>query len=318
MCVNVNGIGNNKTKKGRERLKKKIEYIKVLIVDNNLNCILMQELKIHHNANDDVCVNWERCFPEFEFYSKDGKETGILVHKRLQHKEVDDLEYRIQNDQWTTWVMISNSGGKNIFIASYYRSPSSNGNAKNIAKEINEIKLKYHGESFIICGDFNAHSGIWDARFDGAHDNVTENVIDFMNDNNLVCINDKDKPTHVRQRDRSSDGIVDILAYNSVDITFISQDLISMCNEWNTNSYNTFNGDINDENIANCEMDSDWVANMSDHFAMIWKINCKCMDENKRLTWRLNSNNWDDYREKLESYMVLWDKKYGKIEKIVK
>ena len=135
-----------------------------------------------------------------------------------------------------------------------------------------------------------------------------------MNENNFVCINDKNKPTHVRQRDRSCDGIIDILRYNSVDVTLISLDLISICDGWTTNSYNTFNGDINDENVANCEMDSDWVANMSDHFAMKWRLNCKCIDENKRLTWRLNSSNWDDYRIKLETYMVLWDKKYCNIE----
>ena len=61
-------------------------------------------------------------------------------------------------------------------------------------------------------------------------------------------------------------------------------------------------------------MDCDLVANMSDHLAMIWKINCKCTDENKRVTWRLNSTNCDDYRQTLENYMVIWDKKVEQFE----
>ena len=126
---------------------------------------MLQELKVHHNAVDDVNVNWKKHFPDFEFYSNDGKETGILVHKRLQHKEINDLNERIGDDQWSTWVMICNSGGKNIAVASYYRSPSGSGDARKMTKEINEIKLNYQIKSFIICGDFNAHSGIWDARF---------------------------------------------------------------------------------------------------------------------------------------------------------
>ena len=295
MSLNVNGIGDNKTKNGRERLKKKIRCIKNLIEEYKINIIMMQELKVHHNAVDDVNVNWKKIFPDFEFYSNDGKETGILVHKKLQQKEIDDLSVRIGNDQWSTWVMICNSGGKNIAITSYYRSPSSDGDTKEITKEINEIKEKYHIKSFMVCGDFNA-------RFCGVHDQITENVIKCMDDNQFVCVNDINK-THVRQRDRSSDGIVDILGYNSVDIVWISQDLIPICNEWTTNSFNVFNGDIDDENVANCEMDSDWVANMSDHFAMIWRMNCRCVDDNKRITWRLNSLNWEDYKQKLETYM---------------
>ena len=317
MSVNVNGIGDNKTKNGRERLQRKMKYLNELIDENGLNVILLQELRIHHNANGSLNVNWKKQFPDYEFYSNDDKETGILVYNKLQHKEVKDIKFRISKDQWTTWVMICNNGGKNILIASYYRSPSGNGNTRDLTKEISVIKKQYKVESFIIGGDFNAHSGMWDARFNGDHSQNAENVIGFMEDNQLVCINDNTKPTHVRQRDRSSDGIVDILGYNSVDITFISQDLISISNGWTTNSNNVFNGDVNSENVDNCEMDSDWVANMSDHFAMIWRINCKCIDENKRMTWRLNSSHWNDYVSKLEMYMDIWDKKYKKIKRCI-
>ena len=147
-------------------------------------------MKIHHNARNSVSVNWKRIFPDFEFYSNDKKETGILVHKKLQHKEIDDLSYRMGKNQWSTWVMISNSAGKNVAISSYYRSPSSNGDTNNMNKEMNEIRQKYLIESFIVCGDFNAYSGIWDARFNGRHDKNTENVIKFMDSNKFVCIND--------------------------------------------------------------------------------------------------------------------------------
>ena len=309
MSVNVNGIGNETTKTGKERLKRKIKYIKDLIDENELNLIVLQELKIHHKTDATINVNWKKYFPDFEFYSYDKRETGILVNNKIQHKEIKDLVKRVGENQWTTWVIICNRGGKNIAVASYYRSPSEDGDVNNVTKEVEEIKTKYKTETFMIGGDFNAHSGIWDARFGGNHNQVTENVIKFMNNNKLICANDNRKPTHVRNRDRSSDGIVDILGYNSVDIVLMTQDLIAIYNQWTTNSHNVFDGDIGSENVANCEMDSDWVANMSDHFAMLWKINCKCIEENKRMTWRLNSNNWDDYRQALETYMEIWDKK---------
>ena len=97
---------------------------------------------------------------------------------------------------------------------------------------MSQIKEIYKTETFIIGGNFNAHSGIWDARFNGSHDQATDNVIKFTDHNNFACINDENKPTHVRDRDRSNDGIVDILGYNSVDIVLISQDLFGIYSEW--------------------------------------------------------------------------------------
>ena len=238
-----------------------MRHLNELIDDHDLNIILRQELKIHHDSNKKINVNQKKHFPDFEFYSNDGTETGILINSKMQHQEICDLKNRIGRNKWTTWVMVCN--GKNIAVAFYYRSPSEDGNINKVVTELEQIKKIYKTETRIIGGDFNAHSGIWDARFDGSHDQVTENVIKFMDDQNLACINDNYKPTHVRTRDRSSDNIVDILRYNSVDIVLITQDLIRMYAGWTTNSHNTFNGDIDHENIANCEIDSDWVSNMS-------------------------------------------------------
>ena len=140
MSVNVNGIGNETTKTGKERLKRKIKYIKDLIDENELNLIMLQELKIHHKTDATINVNWKKYFPDFEFYSYDKRETGILVNNKIQHKEIKDLVKRVGENQWTTWVIICNRGGKNIAVASYYRSPSEDGDVNNVTKEVEEIK----------------------------------------------------------------------------------------------------------------------------------------------------------------------------------
>ena len=45
---------------------------------------------------------------------------------------------------------------------------------------------------------------------------------------------------------------------------------------------------------------------------MTWKINCKCVDENKRPTQSLNSKNWHDCRQVPETYIEIQDKKQSK------
>ena len=100
-----------------------------------------------------------------------------MVHKKIQHKEINDLDYRIKDNQWTTWILVCNRGGKNIAIASYYRSTSGDGNANDLTKEIKEIQTKYQIKSHMVSGHFNAYSGLWDARFKEKQDRIADNVI---------------------------------------------------------------------------------------------------------------------------------------------
>ena len=61
-------------------------------------------------------------------------------------------------------------------------------------------------------------------------------------------------------------------------------------------------------------MDSDWVANVSDHFAITWNVNCKMKNEKVSTAWRLNSKNWDDYRSVLNGLMQFWRKKKNRFK----
>ena len=53
-CLNVRGL-----MKSKESTTIKLECIKNCIKDHNLNILLMQELKIHHDSKKGININWK-------------------------------------------------------------------------------------------------------------------------------------------------------------------------------------------------------------------------------------------------------------------
>ena len=79
---------------------------------------------------------------------------------------------------------------------------------------------------------------------------------------------------------------------------FVSNNLIESVSGYNTNSNNDGNG------LENSDLDLEWVNKMSDHFLVVWNINQDIKDDTIiNETWRLNSENWEQYRHLLESLL---------------
>ena len=103
-----------------------------------------------------------------------------------------------KGNQWCTWVVVY-CKDKKIAIGSYYRSPSARSsnidNNKtmadicNIKKEIEYIKKNQEVSSFIVGGDTNTCSSIWDKNYDDKNLNGVNEVLDFMVENVLTsCV----------------------------------------------------------------------------------------------------------------------------------
>ena len=312
--MNVNGIEN---KADRIQQDRKIAMIKTQIDENNINLIFLQELKIHHDGGK-VGIKWKKYFPDFNFISDNYIETGFLIHKNVQYHEVDKGKVFVGGNLWVTWIVV-HSGGKQFLCASLYRSPSKRAskwnktkhlaNISDINRELKYLKNKTKCNGIIIAGDFNLASNLWDVRYNKQNSNSTNNLMDFMDENNLTCINNRELATHCKYE--NIDGIPTITKYNNIDLVLMSRDLVNKCSDFKTNSFNVYDGSDTGNDVINSELDAEWVSTVSDHFLVQWNINYK-LRENDGLkeTWRLNSENWNNYRNVLDASMRIWYNQY--------
>ena len=165
--------------------------MKRVINERNLNIVLFQELKIHHDNVNAIDIDWKEEFKNWKVVI-DNNETGILINKIVAMSKFE-TKAKMKGNQWMTRVIIHYKG-KRIALASYYRSPSKrkeneNSNKKQadvrkIQEEITMWKRKQKVHSIIIGGDFNMHSKLWDKygkdkRADRKH---VENLIKLMDE----------------------------------------------------------------------------------------------------------------------------------------
>ena len=158
-CLNVRGL-----MKSKESTAIKLECIKNCIKDHNLNILMLQELKVHHDSKKKINVDWKKHFKKWNFYSDDKRETGILIRKDVRATEIGIFDGKNKGNQWCTWVVVY-CKDKKIAIRSYYRSPSARSSnidndkamadIRNIKKEIEYIKKNQEVNSFIVGGDTN-------------------------------------------------------------------------------------------------------------------------------------------------------------------
>lgn len=70
----------------------------------------------------------------------------------------------------------------------------------------------------VVCGDFNAHSMTWGSRYDSCKEN---RLVRWMEDNNLVLVNEGNSPTCVRPQGTSI-----------IDLTWSTPVLVNRIKEW--------------------------------------------------------------------------------------
>ena len=77
----------------------------------------------------------------------------------------------------------------------------------NIKKEIEYIKKNQEVNSFIIGGDTNTCSSLWDKNYDDKNLNGVNEILDFMVENDMKYINSNNKPTYARKEMAKSQNI---------------------------------------------------------------------------------------------------------------
>ena len=279
--INVRGLWKKET----------LHQLDVYIRENKRNVILLQELITQHNNEKNEITEAkkreiEELFSDFNFHYTN-KSTAILYHKALQVKPiVVKSKEKLNGNQWLTWIIIY-SNNRPILIGSYYRSPSEYStdekeekhaaNCEDIRNEIKIIKKLYKDTKFndiIICGDFNIHSNIWDAYYEGRYDKKEENVLKLLNNNDFELCNKKEKPTHcIYNRDENNIPIIN--EYNTVDLTIATNTIAKKICNWDTNSHTIYTNENDKNNPYNNELDAQCINDVSDHFAISFDIKLK-------------------------------------------
>ena len=307
LYLNIRGFGD----KNETRLRRnKFNELRRIINEKDTNVVFLNELCTRHNNNNALRnINFNDEFKDFNFYST-GNETGLLIHKNIQQwKVIIPDNIKLTNNQWSTYCKIKLHNNKEILLCAYYRSPSvSNNNNKKqskanpflIDRELQWIKNNDNGwDTLILNGDFNIRNTLWDVQFnENTSDKYSEYVLNLCKKYDLCVANDNYQPTHAKYN--KIDGIPYIYEYNSLDLTIISNTLCDSIKNWETNSYTIYN---NDQSV----LDTQWIANISDHFAITYSINKKLSisKEGSKETWRLNGN-WETYKQVLRANLDEW------------
>ena len=145
-------------------------------------------------------------------HSNNNLGTAIYIHKNVtcDKIQIDTSEFQLSGVK----LHINNSS---INLYNMYNQPSCNYNIQNFLNVIPNIQ-----EDFLLVGDFNAHSPIWDANcFDC--DNNGSVIEQAMTNLNLCLLNDGDISTFYSKAHGT---------YSSVDLAICSSNIVDKF-EWN-------------------------------------------------------------------------------------
>lgn len=88
-------------------------------------------------------------------------------------------------------------------VASFYRTPTDTLEMFDIA--LVEMSVHFAVARIVLCGDFNAHSQVWDRR----SDSFGNRLLDFASQNHLIVTND---PLNVTfQNSRGMQSVIDVI-----------------------------------------------------------------------------------------------------------
>ena len=177
--LNVDGIYSNLEK--RKNLNK-------WMINNNIDIMCIQEwYKLHSDENIQFPKNE---FPDYNIYTNNTLSTAIIYKQTLN---VLCHNFKNNNDSLLSRVWISVFSNKSVLnIGDVYYSPNSKEeNIDILSNDINNIKTlnKNYKNYFLINGDFNIHSSIWDHSNNFEEDNKSEMMETWLIDNNFNVLN---------------------------------------------------------------------------------------------------------------------------------
>ena len=195
---------------------------------------LMLQNWIFSNDFDIICIqewcvqqfNFDVNFPTYLFKTKynvatikDNVSTAIIYKKNLAINEVKNLKCD-HNGQYLTWIRLF-ANNKVLHIGSWYHAPGTKyiNNIDSISTQINQLKSQSnHSNYFLICGDFNARSYLWDNK----EDQRGINIYDWLLDNNFCCLNNG-QPTHYDAPTKQE---------TAIDLSIVSNNATKLAHTW--------------------------------------------------------------------------------------
>lgn len=228
--------------------------IKNLIFKYDPDFILLQELKV--NKDFKIKMKGYNVETKIDSDSPHQPSVAILIKIGINYK-------RITLSQHILAVGIETTIDHNVAIFSYY----DNTRLKQLSEDNLNLIINSTSYSCLIMGDFNSRHRMWDLskKDDYAYDQRSNEIIEFLNNNNFSILNDG-SPTRISSIDGHSNSAIDLtIIHSSLSTKF----------EWN-------------------------VANRmygSDHLPTMLANTDKTLNHQNSSTWNFNSTNWNKFNQ---------------------
>ena len=277
--INVRGIVNQNATDKRLILKE-------WIFANDFDIVCIQEWCVQQ-------FNFEVNFPTYLFKNKyniainnNNVSTAIIYKKNLAINEVQNIQCG-HPGQYITWIRLF-SRNKILHIGSWYHAPGTKyiNHIDTLTSQLNQLASQSKNTNyFLICGDFNARSYIWDNK----EDQRGINVLDWILDNNFSCLNNG-QPTHYDAPTKHE---------TAIDLSLVSNNASKLAYNWTI-----------DKNLHN-------QTNQFDHYGIICYFNFTTIKHNNKLNITFDfkniQNNVDiqyQYQKQLYHNLSTWKQQW--------
>ena len=288
------------------------------MINNNIDILCIQEwYKLHNDKNIQFPKNE---FPDYNIFTNNTLSTAIIYKNTL-----NIMNHNISNNNNSllsrSWISVFSN--KSILnIGNVYYSPNSEVNNINIlTNDMNHIKNvnKKFKNYFLINGDFNTHSHIWDDSNNIEEDNKSEMIETWLIDNNCITLNNG-MPTHYN-RSTKKESAIDLSIVSKNTTSLVSQWYVSMESRGEEYIHNIISNNNNNNKSKskkskkiNNSNDNYKYTFMSDHYFLVTWINFRA--NNRQLINRtiidFNSGNHEEYNKLLKQLLPLWEEYYNK------
>ena len=268
MCINMQGIYSDKDT--RNKLNNYLELY-------DIDICMIQEWYLHDR---DISVDFLNI--DFTNYNArfNNNKTLILINKQLSEIKIN-IENINNKYMHTSWCAIKSKSNAFVF-SSFYHSPSDEEppSLEPLSYQVCKIRKQLHKFKniyFNIGGDFNAKNELWGSN---KKDKRGDEVMDWNAENDFVFINDGSH-THINRTTGKTDAL---------DLSLVSSNTFEFVRNWRVD-----NKLFNDHNST-------------DHFALIYEINCEIEIEKEiiKTTWNFDENKDNEYKRVVKEYLDKW------------
>lgn len=195
---------------------------------NNNNTNFYNNYLNNNNLNKNKLIKTTKDFNFIYCEKKELRPKSLIIIRKNSLSYLIDDELTDQNN---VIILIDDL----VLISTYFNLKENNNNIiidRDIKKDLDYLKkilIKYKNKKIIICGDLNS----WHYSWGNKSNKRGELLNDFINDNNLIIINEKKLgPTFKKiVKEQNSENIS--MRSSFIDLTLISSNLLNLEFDWN-------------------------------------------------------------------------------------